>query len=102
MAKLLGYAMALVLGGFWPVPLAFSGPDQNLSAPPPSPSFEADLLRIDGNRYVVKDSAGVERQISSWKRHGDFRSSESRRPHSTMGSTRWTCSNLIIVRSGTP
>ena len=29
----------------------------------PPPSFEADLLRIDGNRYVVKDIAGVERQV---------------------------------------
>ena len=63
MAKLSRYAMVLVLWGFSTVPLAISGPEQHLSTPPPPPSFEADLLRIDGNRYVVKDSAGVERQV---------------------------------------
>ena len=63
MAKLSRYAMALVLWGFWTVALSFSGPEQNLSTPPPPPSFEADLLRIEGNRYVVKDIAGVERQV---------------------------------------
>jgi len=57
MAKLSRYAMALVLWGFWTVALSFSGPEQNLSTPPPPPSFEADLLRIEGNRYVVKDIA---------------------------------------------
>ena len=31
------------------------------------PSFEADLLRIDGNRYVVKDNMGVERQVQIGK-----------------------------------
>ena len=60
MAKLSRYAMALVLWGFWTVALSFSGPEQNLSTPP---SFDADLLRIEGNRYVVKDIAGVERQV---------------------------------------
>jgi len=63
MAKLSRYAMVLVLWGFSTVPLSFSGPEQHLSTPPPPPSFEADLLRIDGNRYVVKDSAGMERQV---------------------------------------
>ena len=63
MAKFSRYALVLVLWGIWTVPLSFSGPDQNLSAPSPPPSFEADLLRIDGDRYVVKDIAGVERQI---------------------------------------
>ena len=56
MAKLSRYAMVLVLWSFWTVPLSFSGPEQNLSTPPPPPSFEADLLRIDGNRYVGKDT----------------------------------------------
>jgi len=63
MAKLSRYAMVLVLWGFSTVPLSFSGTEQHLSTPPPPPSFEADLLRINGNRYVVKDSAGVERQV---------------------------------------
>ncbi len=63
MAKLSHYAVVFVLWGFWTVPLSFSGPDQNLRAPIPPPSFEADLLRIDGNHYVVKDIAGVERSI---------------------------------------
>jgi hypothetical protein len=43
--------------------ISFSVQDQNPSTPPPPPSFETDLLRIDGNRYVVKDIAGVERQV---------------------------------------
>jgi hypothetical protein len=47
--------------------VSFSGPDQNLSSPSPPPSFEADLLRIDDDRYVVKDIAGVERQIQVGK-----------------------------------
>jgi hypothetical protein len=63
MAKLLRYAIVLVLWGFWPIPFSFSGPDQHLNAPTPLPSFEADLLKIDGNRYVVKDGMGVERQV---------------------------------------
>jgi len=49
--------------GLLAVPLSFSGLEQNLSTPPPPPSFEADLLRIDGDRYVVKDIVGVERQV---------------------------------------
>ncbi len=63
MAKFSRYAAILVLWGLWTVPLSFSGPDQKLSPSPPPPSFEADLLRIDGDRYVVKDIAGVERQV---------------------------------------
>lgn len=63
MAKFSRYAMALVLGGFWTVALSFTGPEQNLSMPPAPPSFDADLLRIDGNHDVVKDIAGVERQV---------------------------------------
>ena len=63
MAKPSRYAIILALWGFWTVPLSFSGPEQNLSTPPPSPSFVADLLRIDGNSYVVKDIVGVERQV---------------------------------------
>jgi hypothetical protein len=63
MPKLSRYAMVLVLWSFWTVPPSFSGLEQNLSTPPPPPSFEADLLRIDGYRYVVKDSVGVERQV---------------------------------------
>lgn len=67
MPNLLPYALVLALWGFWTVPLVFSGPDQNVSGPSPQPSFEADLLRIDGNRYVVKDVGGVERQIQVGK-----------------------------------
>ena len=67
MAKLFQYVLVLALWSCLTVPLAFSGPDQNVSAPSPPPSFEADLLRIDGNRYVVKDVAGVERQIQVGK-----------------------------------
>lgn len=63
MAKLSRYAMALVLWSLWTAPSSFSEPQQHLSTPPPPPSFEADLLRIDGDRYVVKDLAGVERQV---------------------------------------
>lgn len=63
MAKLARYAMVLVLWGFWTVPPSFSWLEQNLSTPPPPPSFEADLLRIDDNRYIVKDIVGVERQV---------------------------------------
>jgi len=63
MTKLLPYALVLALWGFWTAPQAFSGPDQNVSAPSALPSFEADLLKIDGNQDMVKDSAGVERQI---------------------------------------
>ena len=64
MARLSRYAMILALWGFWPVPLSFSGLEQkNLSTPPPPPSFEADLLRIEGSSYVVKDIVGVERQV---------------------------------------
>jgi hypothetical protein len=64
MAKLSRYAMILALWDFGTVPLSFSGLEQNLSTPPPPPSFEADLLRIDGNSYyVVKDIVGVERQV---------------------------------------
>lgn len=61
MAKFSRYAVALALWGFWTVPLSFSGLEQNPITPPPS--FEADLLRIDGDRYVVKDISGVERQV---------------------------------------
>ena len=63
MAKILPYATGFVLGGLWTIPLSFSGPNQNQNALSPPSSFEADLLRIDGDRYVVKDTAGVERQI---------------------------------------
>lgn len=63
MVKLSRYAMVLVLWSFWTVPASFSWLEQNLSTPPPPPSFEADLLRIDGDRYVVKDIVGVERQV---------------------------------------
>src|SRR5512139_2593613 len=57
------YVTAFVLWSLWTIPLSFSGPGQNQNAPSPPPSFEADLLRIDGDRYLVKDTAGVERQI---------------------------------------
>lgn len=63
MAKLSRYAMILALWSFLTVPLSFSGLKQNLSTPLPPPSFEADLLRVDGNSYVVKDIGGVERQV---------------------------------------
>jgi hypothetical protein len=63
MAKLGQYAMVLVLWGLWTVPPSFSVPEQYLSTPPPPPSFEAELLRIDGVRYVVKDIVGVERHV---------------------------------------
>jgi hypothetical protein len=39
------------------------GQDQQPSVPAPSPSFEADLVSIDGDRYVVKDIAGVKPQV---------------------------------------
>jgi hypothetical protein len=67
MSKFMPYATGLVLWCLWTVPVSFSGPDQNLSSPSPPPSFEADLLRIDDDRYVVKDIAGVERQIQVGK-----------------------------------
>ena len=60
MVKFARYATMLVLWGFWTVPPSFSGLEENLSPPP---SFEADLLRIDGDRYNVKDIVGVERQV---------------------------------------
>jgi hypothetical protein len=63
MAKLSRYALVFVLWSLWAVSLSLSGPNQNLSTSPSPPSFEADLLRIDRNRYVVKDIAGVERQV---------------------------------------
>ncbi|MBI3806728.1 MAG: hypothetical protein HY281_04315 [Nitrospirae bacterium] len=63
MAKLSRYIIVLVLWSFWTVPPSFSGPEQSLRTSPPPPSFEADLLRIDGDRYVIKDLAGVERQV---------------------------------------
>jgi len=63
MANLSRYAIVLALWGFWSASTSFAGPDQQPSAPTPSPSFEADLVRIDGDRYVVKDIAGAERQV---------------------------------------
>ncbi len=63
MANLSRYAIALALWGSWPVSMSFSGLDQQPGAPHPSPSFEADLVSIDGDRYVVKDIAGGERQV---------------------------------------
>ncbi|HEX9155803.1 MAG TPA: hypothetical protein VF819_09570 [Nitrospira sp.] len=63
MTRFRPYVTAFVLWGLWTIPLSFSGPGQNQNAPSPPPSFEADLLRIDGDRYLVKDTAGVERQI---------------------------------------
>lgn len=53
----------MILLNLWAMPLSFSGPNQDLSASRAGSSFEADLLRIDGDRYVVKDTAGVERAI---------------------------------------
>jgi hypothetical protein len=63
MADFSRYALLIILWSFLTVPPSFSGPTQHLSTSPPSPSFEADLLRIEGDRYVLKDMAGVERQV---------------------------------------
>ena len=63
MARILPYTTGLVLWGLWTIPLSFSGPGQNQNALSPPASFEADLLKIDGDRYLVKDTAGRERQI---------------------------------------
>jgi hypothetical protein len=63
MANLSRYALVLALWGFWSASTSFAGPDQQPSASTPSPSFEADLVRIDGDHYVIKDIAGAERQV---------------------------------------
>lgn len=63
MAKLARHTLLLILCSFWIVPLSFSGPNQSLSTPPSPPLLEADFIRIDGDRCVVKDIAGTERQI---------------------------------------
>lgn len=100
MAKLLQYALVLTLWGFWTVPLAFSGPDQSLSAPSPPPSFEADLLRIDGNRYVVKDIAGVERQILVGKDTEIFGQAKAGDRIQLWVQPDGHAQTIIIVRSG--
>jgi hypothetical protein len=63
MANLSQYALLLILWSLWTVPVSFSGPTQHPSTSSPPLSFEADLLRIDGDRYVIKDITGVERQV---------------------------------------
>lgn len=63
MADFSRYALLLILWSFWTVSLSFSGTTQHLSTSSSPHSFEADLLRIDGDRYVIKDDEGVERQI---------------------------------------
>ena len=94
MARFSRYAMVLILWSFWPVPLSFSGLEQNLSTPPPPPSFEADLLRIDGNSYVVKDIVGVERQVHVGKDTEIFGQAKAGdRIQLIMGPAGWTCSN---------
>lgn len=59
----------------------------------PSPSFEADLLRIDGNSYVVKDIVGVERQVHVGKDPQIFGQAKARDRIQLWGSAGWTCSN---------
>ncbi len=101
MTKLLQYALVLALSGFWTVSPAFSGPDQNPSAPSPSPSFEADLLRIDGNRYVVKDGAGVERQIQVGKDTEIFGQAKVGDHIQLWVQPNGHAQTILIVRSGT-
>ena len=60
MANLSRDTLPLILWSFWTVPLSLSGPAQH---PSPSPSFEANLLRINGDPYVIKDITGEERQL---------------------------------------
>lgn len=61
MAKLSRYTLLPILWSAWTVPLSFSEPDQPLSEPLSSLSFEEDLLRINGDRYVMEDIAGEKR-----------------------------------------
>ena len=101
MPNLSRYAMVLALWGFSTVPLAFSGPEQHLSTPRPPPSFEADLLRIDGNRYVVKDIAGVERQIQVGKDTEIFGQAKVGDRIQLWVQPDGHAQTIIIVRSGT-
>jgi hypothetical protein len=102
MAKLSQYALLLVLWSFWAVSLSFSGPNQSLSTAAPPPSFEADLLRVDGDRYVVKDIAGVERQVHVGKDTEIFGQVKAGDRIQLWVQPDGHAQTIIIVRSGTP
>ena len=102
MANLSRYAWVLVLWVLGPVPLSFSGPGQHQNEPPPMPSFEADLLRIDGNRYVVKDNMGVERQVQIGKDTEIFGQAKVGDRIQLWVQPNGYAQTIIIVRSGTP
>ena len=100
MAKFLRYTIVLVLWSLWTVPLSFSGPDHSPSSPPPPPSFEADLLRIDGDRYVVKDVAGVERQVLVGKATEQFGQAKAGDRIQLWVQPDGYVQTIMIVRSG--
>lgn len=100
MAKLSRCTLLLVLLNFWAVPLSFSGPD-HLTTIPPTPSFEADLLKIDGNRYVIKDIAGVERQVQIGKNTEIFGQAKAGDRIQLWVQPDGYARTIIIVRSGT-
>ena len=78
MANLSRYAPLLILWSLWTVPLSFSGPAHH---PSTSPLLETDLLRIAGDRYVIKDISGVERQTHVGKDTERFGHAKAGDPH---------------------
>jgi hypothetical protein len=101
MADFSRYALLLILWSFWTVPLSFSVPTQHLSTSPPSSSFEADLLRIEGDRYVLKDMAGVERQVHVGKDTVMFGHVKAGYRIQLWVQPDGHAQTIIIVRSGT-
>ena len=101
MSRFTPYATGLVLWCLWTVPVSFSGPDQKLSAPSPPPGFEADLLRIDEDRYVVNDVAGVERQIQVGKDTEIFGRAKAGDRIQLWVQPDGHAQTIMIVRSGT-
>ena len=102
MANLSRYALVLALWVLWPVPLSLSGSDQHQNEPPSMPSFEADLLKIDDNRYVVKDNMGVERQVQIGKDTEIFGQARVGDRIQLWVQPNGYAQTIIIVRSGTP
>lgn len=100
MTKRMPFAVGLVLCGLWTVPLSFSGPDRSLNASSPPPSFEADLIRIDGDRYVVKDDAGVERQVVVGKATEQFGQAKAGDRIQLWVQPDGYAQTIMIVRSG--
>lgn len=90
MANLSRDTLPLILWSFWTVLRSLSGPAQH---PSPSPSFEADLLRINGDHYVIKDIAGVERQVHVGRDTEIFGYVKAGDSHSVMGAIRSLSSN---------